>query len=79
MGRRTPAEKKCVECGGAARPIRLIDKGEAGSHHDVEYAARDAGQGFWTWRYPVAGRVAAWLCPDCGRIALYAEPRDEDD
>lgn len=72
-------ERRCVECGGETRPIRLLDQGEARSHFDPEYAAPDADRGFWTGRYPVQGRVLARLCGGCGRIALYAAPTDEEE
>ncbi|MFN0056451.1 MAG: hypothetical protein ACKV0T_30255 [Planctomycetales bacterium] len=31
---------------------------------------------FWTGKYPSAGLVRAYLCADCGRIALYGGAPD---
>jgi hypothetical protein len=56
------------------QPIKLIDKSHAKMHTDFEYAPADAARSFWTGRYPIEGKVAAYLCERCGRIALYGRP-----
>ena len=67
--------RKCIECGGGMQKIRLIDKGHAHAHSELEYAAGDAHIGFWLGRFPVEGKVAALMCQLCGRIALFGEPK----
>lgn len=66
--------RRCIECGEAMGPVRLLDKAGGRSHHDMEYAAADATRSFFFGSYPAEGKVAAWLCGGCGRLALYAEP-----
>ena len=68
--------RKCLECGGAMREIKLIDKGHFNTHSELQYAAGDARTGFWSGGFPVEGKVAALMCQICGRIALYGEPVD---
>jgi hypothetical protein len=53
--------------------IKLIDKAHAGAHTDMEYSVPDAKRSFWTGRYPIEGRVRAWMCCECGRVALYGD------
>jgi hypothetical protein len=57
-------------------PIVIMDK----SHRSptahrfagaLEYRLQDDRVSFWTGKYPSAGLVRAYLCEDCGRIALY--------
>ena len=58
--------------------IRLIDKVHFGTQTDVEYALPEAKWSFWGGNhYPVEGRVLAFMCPACGRIALYGTARAE--
>ena len=68
--------RKCVECQGRMAPIVVMDKSHprptkhryAGS---LEYRRPDDRLSFWTGKYPTAGPVVAFMCEDCGRIALY--------
>ena len=72
----TSAAKACSDCGGTVTEIRLIDKGFGhGSHQDLEYALAEAKRGVWTSQFPVEGKVAAFMCGQCGRISLYGNPR----
>ena len=66
-------ERKCMECSGAMREVRLLDKGHRGGHFDFEYAAIDAQQSAWTSRFPVEGRVTAFMCQDCGAVRLFGK------
>ena len=69
--------RNCPDCDGSMREIRIIDKGgESLSHHDLEYAAPDAERGFWMKRYPVAGKITAYMCQDCGAIRLFGHSPD---
>ena len=63
----------CVECQGTMSPVVIIDKTEAGHRHarELEYRQPDDKQSFWTGKFPSAGKVWAWMCGGCGRIALY--------
>jgi len=64
-------QRMCPDCSAALHEIRLIDKAHYGSHTTLEYAAIESKASIWTGAYPVEGRVAAFMCPSCGRIALY--------
>jgi len=66
----------CLDCGGRTRPIQLIDStGQDRAHEDLKYAASDAERGRFLSRFPVAGVIRAMMCPDCGHVSLYAEPK----
>jgi len=66
-------ERKCLDCSATMTEIRLLDKGHMGSHFDFEYAAINAQQSAWTSRFPVEGRVTAFMCKDCGAIRLFGQ------
>ena len=69
-------EQSCPDCSGALIPIQIIDKldpGFSGSHGALEYAVGDAKQSKWRGRFPVEGRVHAYMCDACGRVLLYAK------
>jgi hypothetical protein len=70
----TEQPKKCVECGGATRPIRVVDAGHYNMHHHLSYAAVGAEQGWFTGQFPVQGHLAAEMCEACGRVAFRAVP-----
>ncbi len=59
-------------------PIKLIDKSHGKMHTDFEYAPADAARSFWTGRYPIQGKVEAYLCAGCGRIAMFGQPAGAD-
>ena len=69
------AEKKCGDCGQALAEIRLIDKGHHFTHDDAEYALAESKRGVWTGRFPVEGKIMAFMCPGCGRISHYGVPK----
>ena len=76
------ASKTCVECRGVMAPIIVMDKDRYGNTgpgpQSLEYRLPDDRRSFWTGKYPTAGRVRAFLCAGCGRIALYgSEPAAE--
>jgi hypothetical protein len=57
-------------------PIIIMDKDRHGglvpqSPQSLEYRQPDDSRSFWTGKYPTAGKVRAFLCASCGRIALY--------
>lgn len=68
-------DKTCSDCGEGLAEIRLIDKGHFATHNDVEYALAEAKRGVWTGNFDVEGKVAAFMCPKCGRIAHYGVPK----
>ncbi|HUQ69686.1 MAG TPA: hypothetical protein VM165_09195 [Planctomycetaceae bacterium] len=72
--------KTCLECQGALSPIIVMDKDNYGSTgpgpQGIEYRRPDDSRSFWTGAYPTAGRVRAFLCESCGRIALYGAAPD---
>ena len=74
------ATKTCAECQGTMSPIIVMDKDRYGSlgpgPQSLEYRRPDDSRSFWTGRYPTAGKVSAFMCSDCGRIALYGDAPD---
>jgi hypothetical protein len=57
-------------------PIIVMDK----SHNpmtnrpyanSLQYRLPEDRVSFWTGKYPTAGSVLAYMCAECGRIALY--------
>jgi hypothetical protein len=67
-------QRQCPECRAAMHEVRIIDKGDEHSfqpHGELEYTAADAKRGFWSAKFPVVGKVVAYMCQQCGRIALY--------
>jgi hypothetical protein len=58
--------------------IRLIDKAHGGGHNDLEYTVPEARRSFWMSRYPVEGRVGAYMCDGCGRLLLYGVPYHDE-
>lgn len=64
-----------VECQGAMAPIIIMDKSPGGLTRpgyagELEYRLPDDRVSFWTGQYPTAGKVLAFMCEGCGRIAL---------
>ena len=68
----SPDQRTCGDCGHPMKPIRLIDKVQLG-HTYLEYAVGESERGFWTAKFPVEGRIASYMCQQCGRITLYGE------
>lgn len=67
--------KTCSDCNGALRPITIMDRGDLNRFAgELTYRMVDDKLSFWTGRYPTAGPVQAFLCQDCGRIALFGKP-----
>ncbi len=64
----------CPGCPGKALEIRILDRSLGPEPGFLEYVLPDASRSFWTGKLPVAGRVAAFLCGDCGRIQLFGRP-----
>ncbi len=57
-------------------PIMIMDQVglgmTRGSHTgQLAYRRPDDRQSFWTSKFPTAGPVEAFMCEECGRIALY--------
>ena len=72
----TTDEKRCSECAGALKRIQMIDKVLSG-HSCPEYAVGEAERNFWTARFPVEGRIASYMCDECGQITLYGESKSK--
>ena len=73
-------DKKCPDCGGDMRAIKIFDNARYGSRPTpgkLNYTAPEAKPSYWTGRFPVEGTVSARMCTECGRILLYGEPRAE--
>lgn len=63
----------CIECQGKMSPVVVMDKVVAQHQHaqELEYRQPDDSRSFWTGKFPTAGRVSAYPCVECGRIAMY--------
>ena len=79
-----PKVRNCPDCKTTMQPTRLIDATSMqGLHHkgvahvDLAYAAPDAQPSAFLGEVPSLGVVRGFICPDCGRILLYGEPRRE--
>lgn len=73
--------RTCIECEGTMSPIVIMDKYYPGAakHRftgSLEYRLPEDRLSFWSGKYPTAGAVQAFLCGDCGRIALYGSQPD---
>jgi hypothetical protein len=64
--------KTCPECQGAMSPVVLMVTNPLHrTLEEWEYRRPGDSPSFWTGRYPTAGRVRAFMCGRCGRVALY--------
>jgi len=72
--------RTCVECRGSVSPVIIMDKSPGGLSRlhigELEYRLTDDRVSFWTGQYPTAGKVRAFMCEGCGRIALYGGKPD---
>jgi hypothetical protein len=66
--------RTCLGCDGELRPITIMDMGHRGYVGALMYRSANDKPSFWTGRYPTAGPVQAYLCQDCGRIAMFGQP-----
>jgi hypothetical protein len=62
-------------------PIIVMDKFRGGpvKHRDtqsLEYRLPEDRISFWSGKYPSAGEVRAFMCGNCGHIALYGSAAD---
>jgi hypothetical protein len=69
-------DKLCPDCEGAMFPIVILDQ-KHGGIGQLTYRLPDDKRSFWTGQFPTAGPVIAYLCADCGRIALYGQPNPQ--
>ena len=67
------ATRKCIECEGVMSPVVVMDRNYK-STQQLAYRQLDDKISFWTGRYATAGPVLAFMCGNCGRIALYGAP-----
>jgi hypothetical protein len=79
-------KRTCIECGASLAQIVVMDKlHPTPTKHrytgSLEYRLPEDRLSFWTGKYPTAGTVNAFMCEECGRIALYggkaADPGSE--
>lgn len=75
-------QRTCVECQGSTFPIVIMDNAPGMTRRAVvgplQYRLPDDRVSFWTGKYPSAGVVRAYLCAECGRIALYGDNPDAE-
>ena len=67
-------KRTCPDCNAGLEEIRLIDKSDKGYHTDLQYSLPEAKRGLWLGRFPIEGRILAYMCGKCGRVILYADP-----
>jgi uncharacterized OB-fold protein len=71
-----PERSTCPDCNGALSDIKIVDM-SSGAHMELKYAAGDARKEFpWFAQYPTKGTLRGKLCEDCGRVLLYAVPKE---
>ncbi len=63
-------QRICRDCQGPMNQIRIVDKSDCG-HQDLEYVRIDAKKDWMRHVYPVAGKVASFMCQSCGGIQLF--------
>ena len=66
-------QHQCPECKTPMHEIRIIDKGDEHilPHHELEYTVAEAKRSAWTGRFPIVGKVVAYMCQQCGQIELH--------
>lgn len=79
--------RNCPDCKKELQPIQMIDSGAgpnpagypAGGamHVQLSYAAPDAKPSWSLGAIKREGIVRGYLCGQCGRILLYAEPLEK--
>ncbi|MSR56832.1 MAG: hypothetical protein EXS05_04070 [Planctomycetaceae bacterium] len=74
------ATKTCIECQGLMSPIIIMDRFHRESYgpspYSLSYRRPEDSRSFWTGKFPTAGTVRAFLCGECGRIAIYGDVSD---
>jgi hypothetical protein len=58
-------------------PVVVMDRNYK-SVAQLAYRQLDDKVSFWTGKYATAGPVLAYMCGNCGRIALYGGTPDRD-
>jgi hypothetical protein len=73
----------CPDCGTQLQPIKLVDAtervfGDGAYRVNLSYAAQDAEAPLGGFLGGIApqGNVYGRICPQCGRILLYANPME---
>jgi hypothetical protein len=73
-------KQKCPDCDGELQPINILDATLPGYHQEgsqqveLSYSSPDAKPSFFMYDIKREGKVKAKMCPNCGRILLYAHP-----
>jgi hypothetical protein len=67
--------KTCPDCKQGMKRIQIIDKVQLG-HSYMEYTVGEADRNIWTAKFPVEGRIGAYMCDHCGRVVMYGEAKD---
>jgi hypothetical protein len=71
--------RRCPDCGGELRPIKLLAKGPAAQPDGAVTRYADPGaKRDGCFQFPQAGKVSAMLCSSCHRIFLYGEPAENN-
>lgn len=66
----------CPQCGTGLEAIQIIDKADYNIATDLQYRAMKPEKGWLGLpSFPVQGNIRAWMCPSCGRVSLFAEPK----
>jgi hypothetical protein len=72
--------QNCPECETELQPIKIIDATSPGpsdkgiAHVELSYSSPDAKPSFFSHAIKREGTLKATMCPNCGRVLLYANP-----
>ncbi len=65
----------CPDCDSKLTDIQIIDNDGPHGQAILEYTVGEAQPSMWTGRFPIAGKVNAMMCDQCGRVLLYASDK----
>lgn len=74
------ARRPCPDCGSPLGKIRLSRGSleDTGGDNAICYAAEATDRGWFHSAVPVQGEIAAFACPECGRVVLFAVASAKD-
>jgi hypothetical protein len=68
----------CSNCGKDLVEISILDRAHAGNAKGLQYTSPHATRGFWSGAYGADGEIESFMCPECGRVYLYARPKKHE-
>ena len=67
----------CPDCEGKLTPINIRDYAHGAVVSPPQYEPPGPKVPWWRSTPPAAGVIHALMCGGCGRVLLYAEPKEE--